>query len=109
MLGAALVLGGGQVAADEPSASNDIKVVVTQTADEDAPTKAQEGTKESITTPATEVSATESKTEEVTPEGTSSSILVIKILSDKAHFPFLKTILIPAHDSRQVIQVGFKL
>lgn len=73
MLGAALVLGGGQVAADEPSASNDIKVVVTQTADEDAPTKAQEGTKESITTPATEVSATESKTEEVTPEGTSSS------------------------------------
>ena len=73
MLGAALVLGGGQVAADEPSASNNIKVVVTQTADEDAPTKAQEGTKESITTPATEVSATESKTEEVTPEGTSSS------------------------------------
>ncbi|MGF0049891.1 DUF1542 domain-containing protein, partial [Streptococcus alactolyticus] len=73
LLGAALVLGGGQVAADEPSASNDIKVVVTQTADEDAPTKAQEGTKESITTPATEVSATESKTEEVTPEGTSSS------------------------------------
>ena len=73
MLGAALVLGGGQVAADEPSASNDIKVVVTQTADEDAPTKAQEGTKESITTPATEVSATESKTEEVTPEGTSNS------------------------------------
>lgn len=73
MLGAALVLGGGQVAADEPSASNNIKVVVTQTADEDAPTKAQEGTKESITTPATEVSATESKTEEVTPEGISSS------------------------------------
>ena len=73
LLGAALVLGGGQVAADEPSASNDIKVVVTQTADEDAPIKAQEGTKESITTPATEVSATESKTEEVTPEGTSSS------------------------------------
>ena len=73
MLGAALVLGGGQVAADEPSAYNDIKVVVTQTADEEAPTKAQEGTKESITTPATEVSATESKTEEVTPEGTSSS------------------------------------
>ena len=73
MLGAALVLGGGQVAADEPSASNNFKVVVTQTADEDAPTKAQEGTKESITTPATEVSATESKTEEVTPEGTSSS------------------------------------
>lgn len=74
MLGAALVLGGGQVAADEPSASNNIKVVVTQTADEDAPTKAQEGTKESITTPATEVSATESSvvasadtTEETTP------------------------------------------
>ncbi|WP_419579909.1 YSIRK-type signal peptide-containing protein [Streptococcus alactolyticus] len=38
LLGAALVLGGGQVAADEPSASNNIKVVVTQTADEDAPT-----------------------------------------------------------------------
>ena len=75
MLGAALVLGGGQVAADEPSASNDIKVVVTQTADEDAPTKAQEGTKESITTPATEVSATESKTEEVTPEKAQAALL----------------------------------
>lgn len=77
LLGAALVLGGGQVAADEPSASNDIKVVVTQTADEDAPTKAQEGTKESITTPATEVSATESKTEassDVTEESTAPSV-----------------------------------
>lgn len=77
LLGAALVLGGGQVAADEPSASNDIKVVVTQTADEDAPTKAQEGTKESITTPATEVSATESKTEassDVTEESTVPSV-----------------------------------
>ena len=77
LLGAALVLGGGQVAADEPSASNDIKVVVTQTADEDAPTKAQEGTKESITTPATEVSATESKTEAssgVTEESTAPSV-----------------------------------
>ena len=77
LLGAALVLGGGQVAADEPSASNNIKVVVTQTADEDAPTKAQEGTKESITTPATEVSATESKTEassDVTEESTAPSV-----------------------------------
>ena len=73
LLGAALVLGGGQVAADEPSASNDIKVVVTQTADEDAPTKAQEGTKESITTPSVEESKTEASSD-VTEESTAPSV-----------------------------------
>ena len=35
-------------------------------------------------------------------------LIGIKILSDKAHLPFLEAILIPAHDFWQILPIRFK-